>query len=399
MICPEIQAYQHALAVWENFHAQSKCPVLDEESLSRRTASENSVDRVLRLLPQGERTPVAFGLFFRYGRNWKPVRQSVFLGEFLPDPSPVERRLLEAAAKGAVKLPEKLPVTVEEFPSRIWKRAQASHCPQRLVTAGWLACNAMFSLHEQHENDTDLEDLMTFRIPSGDLPDVIDLAALSPVRFVDLKNRVIDRLMDETLAGRFQISTEEMPAIKAWALVDTDDRAVGIEKLSAEAQANMESYLIKGGLRDHHHTRRLGRLMFRFGHRRLASQCAKVLGFSPWAHGWQFQSISGNAHARIRKAILRPDSDTDVWMKDPALASSAMSIPLWLMDGVARVSSLVALFNKAAECPWIFPRLQHIYQWHLALAGKHEELRRIEELAPDLAVGLSDKPNATTTTP
>jgi hypothetical protein len=393
---PEIQAYQHALSVWETFHAQSKCPALDEEFLTRRAASDNSVDRVLRLLPQGERIPVAFGLFVRFGRNWKPVRQSVFLGEFLPNPSTVERRLLEAAAKGAVKRPRKIPVTVEEFPSRIWKRAQASQCPQRLVTAGWLASIAMLSLHEQHEEDTDQEDPMTFRIPSGDLPDVIDLTALSPVRFLDLKNRVIDRVMDETLAGRFEIFTKEMPAIKAWVLVDTDDRGAGIEKLSAEARTTMESYLITGSLRDHHHTRRLGRLMFRFGLRRLASQCAKVLGYSPWAIGWQFQSISGNTHSRIRKIILRPDSDADAWMTEPALACSAMSIPLWLMDGVARVSSLVALFNKAAECPWIFPRLNHIYQWHLALVGKHEELRQIEQLAPEFAVGLSENPTPCT---
>jgi hypothetical protein len=304
----------------------------------------------------------------------------------------MERRLLEAAARGAVKCPRKIPVTVEEFPSRIWKRAQASQCPNRLVSAAHLAFISIVRLIELHEDDTDLEDLMTFRIPSGDLPEIIDLAALSPVRFLDLKNRIIDRLMEEIRSGRFELTSEVMPAIKAWVLVDTADREEGIVKLSAEARASMEKYLTAGILGDHHHTRRLGRLMFRFGLRRLASQCAKVLGDSPWKMGWQFQAISATAHSRIRKIILRPDSDADAWMKEPALACSSMSLPLWLMDGVERVSELTALFNKSAECPWIFPRLQHIYQWHLALAGKHEELRLIEQLAPDLAVGLSEKP-------
>ena len=213
----EIKIYQHAFAVWENFRAQTKCPVLDEESLTRRTASENSIDRVIRALPQDERTPVAFGFFMRYGRNWKPLRQTTFLGEFLPGPSPVERRILEAAVKGTVKRPRRIPVTVEEFPSRIWKRAQASQSPKRLVSAAWLAGNAMLRLHEQYEDDDiDPEDVTAFRIPSGDLLNVMDLAALPPKGFADLKTRIIDRLMDEVGTGRLEISTEEMPAIKAW---------------------------------------------------------------------------------------------------------------------------------------------------------------------------------------
>ncbi len=387
---PEIRAYQHALSVWEDFHAQTKCLVLDEKSLSRSTAKDHMLDCVLRALPPGECTPTAFGLFVRFGSNWSPVRQTSFLGEFLPGPSTVERRLLEAAAKGAIKQPRKYPVTVEEFPSRIWKRAQASQCPNRLVSAAHLAFNAMVRLLEQHEDDTDLEDLMTFRIPSGDLPDVIDFLALPPHRCVNLKNRIIDQFTDEIQAGRIENSTEVMQAFRPWALVDTTEREEGIIRLSSEARATMRKYLTTGSLREHYHTRRLGRLMFRFGLRRLASQCAKVLGHSPWEIGWQFQAISGNAHARIRKMILRPNSGADAWMKEPALACSAMSLPLWLMDGVERVSELTALFNRAAECPWIFSRLQHIYQWHLALADKHEELRQIEQIAPDLAVGLSE---------
>jgi hypothetical protein len=188
------------------------------------------------------------------------------------------------------------------------------------------------------------------------------------------------------------MSKDDIPAITAWILVDTKEGPGEIGKLSAEAEKTMENYLATHDLRDYHHTHRLGLLMFRFGLRRLASQCAKAIGDLPWKLGWQFQSISGKVHARIRKIILRPDSDADAWMKEPALACSAMSIPLWLADGVERVSTLVALFNKAAECPWIFPRLQHIYQWHLALAGKNEELGQIEKIAPAHSLGLSGKP-------
>jgi hypothetical protein len=79
-------------------------------------------------------------------------------------------------------------------------------------------------------------------------------------------------------------------------------------------------------------------------------------------------------------------------MSDPALACSSITIPLWLTDGVERVSSLSSLFFRAAECPWMFPRLQHIYQWHLALAGKQEALREIAQFTPDLAAGLSETP-------
>lgn len=369
--------------------------MLDAESLSRKADSENMFDRVFRALPLSERMPVAFGFYILYSRNWRENRKASFRAEFLPDPSPVERGILEAAERGDLKFPHKLPVTLEEFPSRIWQRARASQHTDRLINAGWLAWIAILNLQEEYEDDVDLEDLMTFRIPCGDLPKVIDLAALSPGRFIDLKNRIIDRLMDETRAGRFEISTEEMPAIKAWVLIDTEDRAFGIEKLSAEARASMEKCLTTGSLCDHHHTRRLGRLMFRFGLRRLASQCVKVIGYLPREVGLQFQSISGTAHGRIRKIILRPDSDADAWMREPALACSAMSMPLWLVDGVERASELTALFNKAEDCPWIFPRLQHVYQWHLALAGKHEELHQIEQLVPDLAVGLSEKPKPT----
>jgi uroporphyrinogen-III synthase len=66
-----------------------------------------------------------------------------------------------------------------------------------------------------------------------------------------------------------------------------------------------------------------------------------------------------------------------------------MSMPLWLVDPVNRVPDLVELFRKADACPWIFPRLHHVYQWHLALCGKQETLREVEAVDPEFAIGLA----------
>ena len=389
----EVHAYQHALRIWKDYHTRTSGSGLADRLHHPNEASPEQLAELLRWIPGAERAPVAFGCFLKGAGKWRPLQQTGFLGEFLSSSGPMERGILEAAARGALKYPENLPLTLEEFPSRIWKRALAANSPARLAIAGQQAVRAMGRLFARHEEDSDLENLMTFRIPSGDLPDVMDLASLSPARFVVLKSRIIDRIMDEVRLNCFEITMEDMPVIRAWVLVETNELEDGIERLAAEARVSMEKYLATGSLRDRHHTRRLGRLMFRFGQRRLSSQCAKVLGHSPWRIGWQFQSISGAAHACVRRAILRPGQVADDWMREPALACSAMSIPLWLTDGVERVSNLVDLFRQAADCPWLFPRLQHIYQWHLALAAKHAELRQIEGIAPDLAIGLSGKPS------
>lgn len=387
----ESKAYQHALSAWVNFHSQSKCPVFDEESLTRRVATENILDRILRALPPVERTPTAIGLFVRAARNWSSGRKSAFLEEFLPSPSPIVSDLLQASAKGEVNRPRRLPVTLEEFPSRIWQRAQASRSPERLVGAAYLAFNTMVRLIEQHEDDTDLEDLMPFWIPSGDLPNLIDLAALPPAYTHHLKDRILEQLMEKLRRGHFQPSFKDLSSIKAWVLLNSEEGPPLIEKLASEARETAEQHIKSGQLRYPYDTCRFGRLMFRFGLRRLSYKCAKALGDSPWINGWHFQVVSADVHSRIRQVILKQNCDVDAWMTDPALACSAMTIPLWLADGVERVSELTSLFYRTADCPWMFPRLQHIYQWHLAIAGKQAALREIEQLAPDLAVGLSEK--------
>ena len=41
---------------------------------------------------------------------------------------------------------------------------------------------------------------------------------------------------------------------------------------------------------------------------------------------------------------MQPSTDADAWQHEPALACSEMTSPLWLMDGVSRVSERVTLF-------------------------------------------------------
>lgn len=68
-----------------------------------------------------------------------------------------------------------------------------------------------------------------------------------------------------------------------------------------------------------------------------------------------------------------------------------MSLPLWLVDGVSRVPELTQLFNQAAAFPWIFPRLYHVFQWHLAIAGKRQALKEVSGMCTDNDLGLTNE--------
>ena len=398
---PEVQAYQHALTQWNAFHANTSAPSLGECLLQFQTSPPDEIASLLRLLPAGERTPVAFGVFFKGARHWRPIEQTVYLGEFLSGPTPVERRLLEAAARGALPCPEELPVTVEEFPSRIWQRAQASQSPVRLVTAGYLAVAAILRLLDGHVdepvNDTpDFSKLqpgesMDFHIPSGDLPAVLDLVALTPSSLKELKLRVLAKVEADILAGNLPFLKEMVPAMSAWISPDGHvDGESTLESIVREARLGAEQCLRDPSLYHYHHTRRLGCLMVRIGQHGLAIRCAKAIGHSPWQQGWQHQALANASHTRIRNAIMQTSTDAAAWLRDPALASSAMSRPLWLNNTVSRLPELITLFTRAADWPWIFPRLHDIFQWHLAISNKPDELRAVEALAPDWAVGLAN---------
>jgi hypothetical protein len=55
------------------------------------------------------------------------------------------------------------------------------------------------------------------------------------------------------------------------------------------------------------------------------------------------------------------------------------------------LSELIALFSRAADFPWLAPRLYDVFQWHLAISNKPDDLLAVEALAPDSAVGLANE--------
>jgi hypothetical protein len=65
-----------------------------------------------------------------------------------------------------------------------------------------------------------------------------------------------------------------------------------------------------------------------------------------------------------------------------------MSLPLWLADGVGRMSELTRLFDNAGALPWVFPRLRHVFQWHLATRGNRLALREVGGLSKRHALGI-----------
>lgn len=396
---PEATVYQHALRQWEEFHAASSNVNLGGCLRDLEGTAPADLAHALRILPANERTPVAFGVFLQAASRWSPLEQTVFLGEFLPRPSTVGRRILDSAAPGALEAPAKLPVTLEEFPSRIWKRAIASGSPRRIANAGHQAVLAMLRLYFRYEVEVeaappDISNLqpgqtMEFFVPSGDLPPVIDLLGIPPFTLPEMKARVLDRIMEDTTAGQFTMSAGQDAAFSAWVFADSDEGPEYIAVVLRHAGIMLEKLNDRKSLYSSHHAQRLGRLLFRLGHRRESMRCAKAVGLSPWDQGWQFQSIRGSTHARIRNLLNRHGAITVAWQSDPALACSAMSLPLWLKDPVSRMPELVKLFNEPKSFPWIFPCLHHIYQWHLSLAGKENALREIESFDPESAVGLA----------
>ena len=396
---PESLVYQRAFNEWETLHARTNELHLRDVLMDPDDTPVSGIAAALRALPPPERFPVAFGVFLRSASRWSSIEQTVFLGEFLPGPTAIERRLLEAAARSALTMPEKLPVTLEEFPSRIWKRSVASGSPARIETAAHLAVHAMMVLMDQYEDTAECEvpkigvleigEEMEIHVPSGDLEPVIDLLALPPFTLPEMKIRVLDKVERDTIEEHSLFLTEQYTAFYAWALADTCEGPDRINIVVREAASMVRKQQRRRNLYRHHHTQRLGRLLFRLGHRRDSMRCAKAVGISPWAEGWQHQAVTREAHTRIRSLLLKPGRTGDAWQYEPTLACSAMSVPLWLTEAVNRVAELTELFNKAHECPWIFPRLHHVYQWHLALPGKQAALHEIEAMAPEFAVGLA----------
>ena len=365
------------------------------------TTSAAAIVTALRVLPPLERTPVAFGVFLQAARHWSHVEQALFLGELMPEPSTVELHILKAAACGALLVPAKFPVTLEEFPSRIWQRALASGKPARIESAGHQAVAAMSHLLNQHEEAVEcvmpdisklkIGEEAIFHVPSGDLHPVIDLLGLSPFTLPEMKGRVLDKIIQDVTDGQFSMSKGQDLAFMAWVMADTSEGPARLARVMRQAANTLKKLLERKNLHNSHHGQRLGRLLFRLGLRSASMSFAKALGISPWERGWQHQPITRAAHARLRQILVKPDKVSDAWQRDPALACSAMSVPLWLSEAINRVPALVLLFNQAHACPWIFPRLYHVFQWHLALAGKQKALRKVEAVRADCSVGLAEK--------
>lgn len=399
ILAPETVAYQGARLAWEEFYTKSTQMNLGERLRDRDSFSSAEIAEALRILPACERTPVAFGVFIDVANRWSPYEQTVFRNEFFPDSSAVEHRLLEAASSRAMESPAWLPVTLEEFPSRLWKRAIVSGSEARLVNTGHQAVLAILRLYFQYREQSEATppDLskfkpgeeVTFLIPSGDLPPIMDLLGLPQCTLPEIKNRVLDWIINEAQERRFALSCGQDNAFLAWMFANTPDGPKYSEKIAKEAASVLEQLRVGKSLYCSHHAQRLGRLLFRLGRRRESLRCAKAVGLSLCQSGWQFQAIVGSSHRRIRERLLRPGIISDTWTSEPALASSAMSMPLWLVDSVDRVPDLMKLFGKADACPWIFPRLHQIYQWHLALCGKQETLREVEAFDPEFAIGLA----------
>jgi hypothetical protein len=278
---PESIVYQRALNEWETFHARTNELHLGDVLLNPDDTPASGIAAALRVLPPAERSPVAFGMFLKSASRWSSIEQTVFLGEFLPRPTVIERRLLEAAVRGVLTVPEKLPVTLEEFPSRIWKRAIASGSPARIETAAHQAVHAMMVLIEQYEDVWECEvpkigkleigEEMAIRVPSGDLEPVIDLLALTPFTLREMTIRVLEKIERDTVEGPSLLFTEQYAAFSAWVLAETCEGPDRINIVVRQAAAMVREQQRQKNLYRHHHIQRFGRILFRLGHHSLKS--------------------------------------------------------------------------------------------------------------------------------
>ena len=394
LLLPESLAYQNALERWQDFQEIAKTTRLDQMLCSPEAFGTATYAEALNLLPPNERRPVVFGELARNANGFSPQNYASMREQLLPDASAFELDALDAVRKGEISMPGKLPVTLEEFPSRIWQRAVASGSPQRLAAAGCKAIDTTLRLLSEMdylpETDDNGGDEVVCRIEIGDAPDIFDPIALAPREHLGLKIILIEALMAKVEAEESTLFKELFEIIPAWVLLDDADRDSRIHQLIQQTRNLMDeaNHSEKKNLATRHRLRKLGRLLFRLGHRKESLRSARALGLSAWSKGWQFQPIDGKTHARIRKHLLRPATNVDAWQHEPALACSAMSLPLWLCDGVSRVSELTTLFNGADVFPWVFPRLHHVFQWHLAIAGNHAALREIAGMDSGGDLGL-----------
>jgi hypothetical protein len=402
-LTPEATAYQHARAEWRAFRSATFATSLLTVIRHPAITDPEEIAAALRVLPAAECRPVAFAIAMKAGGGWSSATLDRFCGEFLHAWSPIECQTLEAIVSRRVTAPEKLPATVETYPSRIWQRALAHQNPVRLTVAAFLATHAIETLligsgcHDDEEDEDEFDDdveadsgaACSFSVPLGDLDSVFDLVAIAPSEFAEMKNRLWAKLETDTVAGTFVLLEGQISVLRAWVQAKPDLTSAAVEAVLDEARGMRDEHTRYGGLRARVRTMRYGRFLLRLGLRREALRCARAIGITPWEHGWQQQALSAKFHRRIRNLIIKPGMETDRWLTEPALACSFMAVPLWLQDGICRIPDLITLFGQARECAWLYPQLHQIFQWHLALAGNHQALCEIAEIDPEGQIGLA----------
>lgn len=239
-LLPESLAYQNALGRWRDFQEVAKTMRLDKMLCKPDAFGSPVYFEALNLLPPTERRPVAFGELARHANQFSPQDHARIREVILPNATAFELDTLDAAKKGNLSLPDKLPVTLEEFPSRIWQRALASGSPQRLVTAGVQAIDFTLRLLSQIDYittaDDDYGDEVVWSIEIGDITEVFDLIALAPREHLEFKTHLIEALMARVEADQTTMFKEVFETIPAWVLLDDQDTDSRIEQLTKDTR-------------------------------------------------------------------------------------------------------------------------------------------------------------------
>lgn len=247
-LLPESLAYQKALGHWQHFQAAAKNLRLDKILCESSAYGSLEYIEALNFLPFAESRPVAFGTLARFATKFSPQHHARIRELILPDASLVELEALEAVKMGTLALPDKLPVTIEEFPSRIWQRAVASGTPSRLVAAGSQAIDSTLRLLSQidyiSQADDNDDDEVVYRIDIGDIPEVFDLIALPPRTHLGMKTRLLEGLMAKVEADESTMYKEGFETIPAWVLLDDANTGIRIEQLRKDARNLMDEYIV-----------------------------------------------------------------------------------------------------------------------------------------------------------
>lgn len=94
---------------------------------------------MMRLLPRQERTPILLGILIEQQERLNPKTAADLCHTIDPDLPKQERDVFETIIQSGIIRSCRLPITLEEFPSRIWRRALASGSLKRAAGAALLS--------------------------------------------------------------------------------------------------------------------------------------------------------------------------------------------------------------------------------------------------------------------